>query len=196
MSDDSSRPQSSGSDPRSRADDTGPDGAGAEGGARKPELPTARTGGPTPRPPKTRVENSAGGVVLRRIEDVIHVLLIRDPYHNWGLPKGHLEAGEDARAAALREVREETGLQELMLGSELGTIDWFFRVDGSLVHKYCDFFAMHSPRGEVVPELEEGITECDWLPLSDGIDRIAYDNARGILREAERRLEAGELTFL
>lgn len=164
-------------------------------GQAKPELPTARTGAPTLRPGRTRVENSAGGVVLREIDGSVHVLLIKDPYRNWGLPKGHLEEGEDSRAAALREVREETGLQELELGPELGTIDWFFRAEGVLVHKYCEFFAMRSPSGAFVPELSEGITECIWLPLGEGVRKITYDNARGILAEAERRIEADEVTF-
>src|SRR5690606_37487395 len=64
-------------------------------------------------------ERSAGGIVFRARDGVPHVLLIRDPYRNWGLPKGHLENGEDEAAAALREVREETGLEHLELGPEL-----------------------------------------------------------------------------
>ena len=68
---------------------------------------------------KARVEKSAGGIVLRWMEAEPNVLLIRDPYGNWGLPKGHLEEGEDARQAAVREVAEETGLDHLELGPEV-----------------------------------------------------------------------------
>ena len=56
-----------------------------------------------------RDETSAGGVVFRKEGDVPLYLLIRDSYQNWGFPKGHLEAGEQPDAAALREVAEETG---------------------------------------------------------------------------------------
>ncbi len=73
---------------------------------------------------RTREEWSAGGVVLRRIRGRLHVLLIKDPYGNWGLPKGHLEGAEKAQEAGLREVGEETGLGDLELGPKLRTIDW------------------------------------------------------------------------
>ena len=140
-----------------------------------------------------RREHSAGGVVLRRIEGVLHVLVIRDPYRKWGLPKGHLEKDEDAPAAALREVREETGLDELELGPELGTIDWYFRLRGDLVHKYCDFFLMASGAGEPRPEVSEGTSEVAWVPLREAAGRISYGNARTIVRKAVRRVEADDL---
>jgi ADP-ribose pyrophosphatase YjhB (NUDIX family) len=91
-------------------------------------------------------------------------LLIRDPYENWGLPKGHLERGETPEQAALREVAEETGIQRLELREPLGTIDWFFREGPDLIHKYCHFFLMETDDQETRPQLEEGISECLWLP--------------------------------
>jgi 8-oxo-dGTP pyrophosphatase MutT (NUDIX family) len=144
---------------------------------------------------RARVERSAGGVVVRRIEGQPHVLLIRDPYHNWGLPKGHLEPDEDAAAAALREVREETGLDQLTLGPELETIDWYFRLRGALVHKFCAFYLMGSPAGHAVPEEEEGITECVWLPVDEALVRITYDNARAVLGRAAELLARDGLPF-
>src|SRR5690606_16467259 len=138
-----------------------------------------------------REERSAGGVVVRTLEAVPHVLLIRDPYRNWGLPKGHLEPDEDAASAAVREVREETGLEIVELGPELGSIDWFFRQQERLIHKYCSFFLMWSPAGVARPELAEGITECIWLPVEEAVERITYENAREMIRAAARVLEAG-----
>ena len=134
-------------------------------------------------------ERSAGGVVVRARDGLHHVLLIRDPYRNWGLPKGHLEAGEDAAAAALREVREETGLERVELGPELGTIEWFFRQEDRIVHKHCAFFLMVSEDGEVEPQISEGITECVWLPPDQAIARVTYDNAREMIRVALQRLD-------
>ena len=62
---------------------------------------------------KARLETSAGGVVMHAGEDEPRYLLIRDSYGNWGFPKGHLETGERPEDAALREVREETGLDHV-----------------------------------------------------------------------------------
>jgi len=139
------------------------------------------------------VERSAGGVVIRISEKVPHVLLIRDPYQRWGLPKGHLEDDERPEDAALREVREETGLGELTLGPDLGEIDWTFRLRGRRIHKFCRFFLMSSPRGKPRPEVAEGITACIWLPIPAAVETIGYDNARGIIRRATAQIRVPEV---
>jgi 8-oxo-dGTP pyrophosphatase MutT (NUDIX family) len=134
------------------------------------------------------IETSAGGVVYRWQDGTPYVLLIRDAYGHWGLPKGHLENGESPEAAALREVEEETGLRGLMLGPPLQTIDWYFRSRKGLVHKFCHFYLIEAATGEAIPQAEEGITECCWLPLPVAKERISYRNARDVLTVA-----AGEL---
>jgi ADP-ribose pyrophosphatase YjhB (NUDIX family) len=138
-----------------------------------------------------RVEKSAGGVVLRTIEGVLHALVIRDPYLKWGLPKGHSEAGEAPHETALREVREETGLEDLELGPELITIDWYFRAQGEQIHKFTTFYLMFSDCGEPVPETAEGITHCEWVPLASAHETISYDNASEVMRVAQRTALAG-----
>ncbi len=140
-------------------------------------------------PARAREEHSAGGVVIRRAGEAVDVLLIRDPYENWGLPKGHVERRETAREAALREVREETGLDCQVVGEVLQTIDWFFRDKGVLVHKFCQFYLMESGYGDPVPATDEGISDCRWFPLSVAIEEIAYANARDVIVEAARVLE-------
>jgi len=146
-----------------------------------------------PKRTRARVERSAGGVVMRSIGGEPHILLIRDPYQNWGLPKGHLEKGEGSGEAAAREVGEETGLADLVLGPELATIDWYFRANGSLVHKFCAFYLMKSESGEPVPEAAEGITECVWMTLDEAAARISYDNARDVVAAAQQAVERGAL---
>ena len=138
---------------------------------------------------KARIERSAGGVVIRHIDGVAHILVIRDPYKNWGLPKGHLEKGEGPGEAALREVEEETGLSDLKLGTELATIDWYFRAGPRLIHKFCAFYLMNSDSGDPVPELDEGISECIWLTLPEAEVRISYDNARDVVRVAIEHMD-------
>lgn len=117
-------------------------------------------------------------------------LLIRDPYENWGLPKGHVERGEAAEETAVREVQEETGIDSLELREPLGTIDWFFREGPDLIHKYCHFFLMETDTVRTVPQLSEGITECIWLPLEEALSTLTYDNARTVLRLAGERVIA------
>jgi len=130
-------------------------------------------------------ETSAGGVVFRRHNgDQPVFLLIRDSYRNWGLPKGHLEAGEQAAEAALREVAEETGLADLVLRATIQEIDWFFRFRRRLIHKTCAFFLMESEAGEPCPQRDEGITACRWLPFEAALRTVSYANAREVLTAA------------
>jgi 8-oxo-dGTP pyrophosphatase MutT (NUDIX family) len=144
--------------------------------------PDSRRGQRARRP--VRIETSAGGVVFRRRSVDPVFLLIRDPYENWGLPKGHVERGETPEQAALREVGEETGIERLELRASLGTIDWFFREGPDLIHKYCHFFLMETDTEKTRPQLDEGISDCIWLPLGDALQTLTYDNARSVLAAA------------
>jgi 8-oxo-dGTP pyrophosphatase MutT (NUDIX family) len=123
-------------------------------------------------------------VVFRCTSDGPRYLLIRDGYANWGFPKGHIDEGESPDVAARREIREETGLDPLILRAPLGMIDWYFRHDGRLIHKYCHYYLFESKAGEPVPQAEEGIAACEWCDERAALSTVSYDNARAILRTA------------
>ena len=134
---------------------------------------------------RAELEVSAGGIVFRRPQgEVARYLLIRDSYKNWGFPKGHLEGDESPAQAALRETAEETGLDQLVLHGPIRVIDWHYRFRGRHIHKYCHFFLFESPDGEACPQLDEGITACQWRPLTEALQLLSYDNARGVLKRA------------
>ena len=134
---------------------------------------------------RAELEVSAGGIVFRRVPgEAPRYLLIRDSYNNWGFPKGHLEGDESPAQAALRETAEETGLDHLVLQGPIRVIDWHFRFRGRHIHKYCHFFLFESPEGEVCPQVDEGITACQWRPLNEALEVLSYDNARGVLKRA------------
>ncbi len=118
-------------------------------------------------------------------------LIIRDSYKNWGFPKGHLEVDEAPELAALREVQEETGLDDLALRGEIDTIDWYFRFRGRLIHKVCHFYLMESASADTSPQREEGITACRWAPMADAMQSISYANARTVLERAATMVESG-----
>jgi len=139
-----------------------------------------------------REEVSAGGIVFRRSAGRVRVLLIRDSYRNWGFPKGHLEAGESAAAAAMREVREETGLSGLTLTAPVDVIDWNFKFRGRLVHKVCHFFLIEAVAGRARPLRKEGITACRWLDFDEAATMVSYDNARAVLSRAKALLTEGD----
>jgi len=117
-------------------------------------------------------------------------LLIRDSYRNWGFPKGHLEGAEGAESAALREVREETGLADVIVHAPLDTIEWSFRFRGTLIHKVCHFFLMRAQSVRTRPQRAEGITACRWVPFEDAVRMVSYANAREVLRRAHAAVTA------
>jgi len=136
-------------------------------------------------------ETSAGGVVYRLADGVPLFLLIRDSYANWGFPKGHLESGERAEDAAVREVREETGVADLSLRGTIETIDWYFRFRGRLIHKVCHFFLMQTDDAATAPQRAEGITACHWLSFKEAESSISYVNARQVLQRAHDMVVTG-----
>jgi ADP-ribose pyrophosphatase len=131
-----------------------------------------------------REETSAGGIVYRIDRGEPIFLLIRDSYKNWGFPKGHLEAGEQPDAAALREVEEETGLRDLVIRGPVDTIEWSFRFRGDPIHKVCHFFLMETAQSDTSPQRTEGITACRWSNYAAAARMLSYRNAREVLSRA------------
>lgn len=141
----------------------------------------------TPPRRKTRNEHSCGGAVIAMRNGVPHVALIATRRKTrWGLPKGALDAGETPEEAALREVREETGL-EARIVRLLDTIEYFFRAGDALIHKSVTFYLMEYVGGELVPQLSE-VDAVEWVELSASVRRASFDSERKLL---ERILHEG-----
>lgn len=150
---------------------------------------------PRKRSSRAKLETSAGGVVYRMEQGEPLFLLIRDSYRNWGFPKGHLETDEAPDTAALREVREETGIDDVVLDGEIDTIDWFFRFRGKLVHKVCHFYLMHTDREATTPQRAEGITACRWARFDEAAQLVSYANARDVLLRANAMVQGVDLSL-
>ncbi|MCW2521737.1 MAG: hypothetical protein JWO63_72 [Frankiales bacterium] len=149
----------------------------------------------TRRPRLPRVdETSAGGLVLDLSGSVPAGALIgrtnRRGQLLWSLPKGHLEGGETAEQAAVREVAEETGIEGTIVG-ELGTIDFWFIADGRRVHKTVHHFLLRAVGGQL-SDSDVEVTEVAWVPLPDIADKLAYSDERDLLVAANRLLAAGQ----
>ena len=147
---------------------------------------------PRKRSSQARLETSAGGVVYRVHDGKPLFLLIRDSYRNWGFPKGHLEDNEQPAAAAVREVREETGLETIEVDGAIDTIDWFFRFRGRLVHKVCHFYLMRTGSAHTKPQRAEGITACRWATYDEAAQLVSYANARDVLHRAHVMVQGGD----
>lgn len=110
------------------------------------------------------------------------------------LPKGKLEPGETAHQAAVRELREETGLlTPVDLVSELPRVRYAFRTpEGRSVFKIVHYFLLLSrdPSPSFVPQGKEGIVAVEWTPLRHALESIAFGNLRPVLEAARDALAA------
>lgn len=97
----------------------------------------------------------------------------------WGLPKGAVSEGETSEQAAIREVREETGLDAEILRL-LDTIEYFFRAGDTLIRKRVDFYLMRYTGGELEPQLSE-VDDVEWVELSAALQRSSFDSERKLL---------------
>ncbi len=104
----------------------------------------------------------------------------------WSLPKGHVEEGETAQDAAVREVEEETGILGRIL-SPLGTIDFWFVAEDRRVHKTVHHHLLQAIGGELSDEDIE-VVEVAWVPLSEVSSRLAYADERTLVDKARRLL--------
>jgi 8-oxo-dGTP pyrophosphatase MutT (NUDIX family) len=97
----------------------------------------------------------------------------------WSLPKGHIEQGETAEMAAVREVEEETGIRGVLL-APLGTIDFWFIAEGRRVHKTVHHFLLEAASGQL-SDADAEVVEVAWVPLPDVAARLAYADERRLL---------------
>ena len=148
--------------------------------------------------PETVHEYSSGGVVYRRNGGNYEFVAVNRPRHSdWSLPKGHIEPGETREEAALREVKEETGLDARIV-APLTEVVYFFRRgrnhDGALIHKTVYHFLLQAISSEFsVPNSE--VSEARWLPLTEARNLLSYENDLEVVRKAEELLLQGSQTI-
>jgi len=136
-------------------------------------------------------EISAGGVIYRQADDGYYFVLIKDAYDKWTFPKGHVEKDEKPELAALRELSEETGLKKLTEQGYLGETEVKVHKPGEKPYrKLIKYFLVEAKDQDlVVPDVSE-LQDVKWFPLHEAIDRLDYDNAKGIFKKGLEKLAA------
>lgn len=135
-----------------------------------------------------RREFSAGFVLFRKTPEGLRFLLL-DYGKHWDYPKGHLEEGETAWQAAVRELREETGIRQV---DRVGRFERdmhyaFHSPKKGNIAKTVTYFLGQTREEQV--KLSDEHTGHEWLPYEEASARLTYDNAREMLQAAWESLE-------
>lgn len=144
----------------------------------------------------TKQQRSAGSVVFRRRGDAIEVALICvGEKRRWQLPKGLIEPDESPEAAAVRETREETGIDGALI-APLETVEyWYVSTEGHgatlsrvRYHKFVHFFLLEYRSG-TVQQHDHEVEEARWVPLADAPRMIAFASERKVVNAAIELLQ-------
>ncbi|OIO33366.1 MAG: hypothetical protein AUJ70_03390 [Candidatus Omnitrophica bacterium CG1_02_40_15] len=135
-------------------------------------------------------EFSAGAVIFKREGDKILFLVIYSKRNNiWSFPKGHLERGETEKQAALREIKEEVGLDNLQFVEgfiekiRYDTVSKRLPFQGERIEKYVTYFLCEIKFQDIIVDGRE-IADYKFLPLDKAEQMIKFRNLTILLRRA------------
>jgi 8-oxo-dGTP pyrophosphatase MutT (NUDIX family) len=140
----------------------------------------------------TQTQESAGGAAFRAPQPhVVEVALISvGTGGRWQLPKGLIDFGESPEVAAVREVREEAGIDAAII-EKIDTVEYWYQatVEGERVryHKFVHFFLMRFLSGDVANHDRE-VNEARWVGIQDALAMIAFKSEREVLEKAMSRI--------
>lgn len=140
-------------------------------------------------------ETTSGGVIWRRNpkNNELELLLIQDAKNRWTIPKGHVEPGEEPRLTAEREIREETGLQDMKVMSWLGKVNFRYRRNHTLVLMTMHIYLVQALGATHDLSGEDWLNDMQWLPTSEAIDKIAYEDISKLILLGLKRIRDAKL---
>lgn len=141
-------------------------------------------------------ETTSGGIIFRRNPDKdgrLEILLIQDAKNRWTIPKGHVEPDEEPKATAEREIREETGLQEMKVFNWLGKVNFRYRRGQTLVLMTMHIYLVQGIGNTDSLKPEDWLNDVRWWPTNQAIDKIAYDDIGKLILVGMKKIRDNRL---
>lgn len=140
-------------------------------------------------------ETTSGGIIFRRSknDNSLEILLIQDAKNRWTIPKGHVEEGEEPKQTAEREIREETGLQEMKVMNWLGKVNFRYRRGHTLVLMTMHIYLVHGLGDTDRLSGEDWLSDIKWLPAQDAMDKIAYEDIGKLILLGMKKIREARL---
>jgi N utilization substance protein B len=135
------------------------------------------------KPVKMPTEHLAGAVVYAKSENETYLAFVHDIFGHWTISKGKIEEGEDTRQGAIREIKEEMGL-DIKIVEELGVNEYTAndsKVEGGKKRKRVTYFLAQAPFAELKLGSSGGLDDAQWFPLSAVGDLNFYDDTLKII---------------
>lgn len=128
-------------------------------------------------------EKSCGALVIRRKQEQYELLLIKHRCGgHWSFPKGHVEAGENESQTALREIKEETGLNVSLVDGFRKSVEYFPKPN---IKKQVVYFLGHARVDDPVCRQEEEISDFQWCPLETADNMVSFHNDKNLINAAK-----------
>ncbi len=131
-----------------------------------------------------------GAIVFKNEDGVDKVLLAKKPqFTSWDLPKGHREEGEDDKAAALREVSEETGYKQIVITDNKVSVNYEAEKNGEKLQKTVTFYlGEHNvdevPEQHLDDDEDEHGMDVKWVPVNEAVDLLTFAPFKSALVQA------------
>lgn len=132
-------------------------------------------------------EKSCGAIVFKRQKNEIKYLLLHYGAGHWDFPKGNQEKSEKEEQTALREIKEETGIEDIEFADGFReAINYFYKQGGETVFKEVVFFLAQSAADEVKLSFEH--IGYAWVSYEHAYKKLTFNNAKELLRKANQFL--------
>ncbi len=132
-----------------------------------------------------KFEESAGGIVLKKEDDQVSILVTQhSQHHGWGFPKGLIDSGEDKKTTALREVAEEGGV-EAKITEELPPTEYFYQFEGQKIKKKVTYFLMEYMFGDPSNHDWE-MEDAKWILLKKVEEKLTFKSDKEVFQKAKK----------